>query len=312
MNEQTTLDTSAAATVKKEKPAEVIKPSAEITKSKESFVNQILAQINNDRDKGFVVSPGYPLTNALQEAWLKILGTKDKNYQPATTVCTPVSIANAVKNMVAMELIPSKTQCYFLVYGNELVCMPSYFGYQAVAKSVGLVRDFQAQVVLDGEEIETALVDGREILISHTGRKRFANKEETIKVENIVGAYAVAIFLDGHKEYDFMDIGEVKAAWNKSSNKGQSTHKEFPVKMVQKTVLSRLAKRIFNTTRNTELSAESLQKLTALNDAFRYEENNDTTAIPENSFSSSIKPDFEESTEDHEVQINIADDSATF
>lgn len=63
-------------------------------------------------------------------------------------VCSRESIANSLLDMVVQGLSPAKTQCYFIVYGNQLQLNRSYFGTQAVLKRLTNVKDIWANVIL--------------------------------------------------------------------------------------------------------------------------------------------------------------------
>jgi recombination protein RecT len=277
-------------------PAEV----ANTQNKAKTFVTQILAKIEVNRDNNYQISPGYPLTNALQEAYLAIVGTADKNGKPVLEACSGNSVADAVMDMVSMEFMPSKSQCYFIAHGDKLTCMPSYFGYQAAAKSIADVYDFIAKEVVKGDEVVTEIIDGEERIVSHTHKRTWGKMNS---VDDIVGAYAIAFMLDGTRRYEIMDITQIKAAWAKSATK-QGTHQEFPDMMAKKTVLSRLSKRLINTTRNTNMSQGQIQKLNALKKALVYEDTglllSSESIVPERAFTQTISTAMMKSSDDNQ------------
>lgn len=195
--------------------------------------------------------PNYSLSNAMKGAYFKLQQTVDKNKQPALKVCTPISIQEALMDMAIQGLDPMKDQCYFLVYGTTLQCQRSYHGDQAVAMRVNpKIADIVATVVYRGDKFKFKLVNGRKVGIEH--EQSLAEMDEG----DIIGAYAVAISHEDEPLYtDIMTMREIKASWRQTkaqiflSNgdvKPDSVQGKFPVKMVTKTVIKRMCKKIIN------------------------------------------------------------------
>src|SRR5699024_7740205 len=107
-------------------------------------VNNSLARLQDD---GLVLPPNYSASNALKSAFFTLQEVKDRNDKPALEVCTRESIANSLLDMVVQGLSPAKTQCYFIVYGQQLQMMRSYFGTQAVLKRLNNVDNIWANVI---------------------------------------------------------------------------------------------------------------------------------------------------------------------
>ena len=98
-------------------------------------------------DKRLELPHGYSVSNALRAAHLVLQETVDMNKKPALEVCTRASVANALLRMVVDGLYIERKQCYFIVYGNKLVCQTSYFGDIAIAKRDGGVSDVHAHLI---------------------------------------------------------------------------------------------------------------------------------------------------------------------
>lgn len=211
----------------------------------------VLAQIQKFQSRGELTLPqNYSAENALKSAWLLIQETVDRNKKPALEVCTQNSFANALLSMVVQGLNPDKKQCYFIVYGNKLLCQRSYFGAEAVAKRVNSnVLDFQPQPIYEGDGVEIEIKDGKNYITKHT--RSFGN----IDKKKIEGAYCVVIQNDGDNYAVVMNMDEIKDAWRKSQMnpvmengniKPGSTHDQFTGEMAGKTVVNRAAKHIIN------------------------------------------------------------------
>lgn len=117
-----------------------------------NVVEKVLARVTAmQKNEGLVIPSDYSPANALNAAYLKLQEVKDKKGKPALTACTQASISMALLDMVIQGLSPSKNQCYFIPYGNQLTLMRSYMGTVAAAKRFGNIKDVFAQVVYEGD-----------------------------------------------------------------------------------------------------------------------------------------------------------------
>src|SRR5690606_19317133 len=216
---------------------------------KKDTVDVVAEKVREFQERGELHFPAdYSPENAMKSAWLILQSTYDKNQNPALKVCTKDSIANALLDMVVQGLNPSKKQCYFIVFGNQLVCMRSYFGTMAVTKRVTGAKEINANVIYEGDEVEYEIKNARIVNLTH--KQKFGN----INKDKIIGAYASIVMPDGEVFYEVMTIDELRKAWSKSRtwSKGQqkeakgSTHDEFRQEMAKKTVINRLCKRFIN------------------------------------------------------------------
>lgn len=219
-----------------------------------NFTDIVLNTINDNTANGQLVLPeDYVVGNALKSAYLQLQTVKDKNYKPAMEVCTQKSIANALLDMVTMGLNPAKKQCYFIIRGNELTMMPSYFGNQMALKRLPSIKDVWANVIYEGDSIEIDNINGKDILKSHNTSFQNRNNE-------IIGAYAVVEKNDGEKIYTFMTKKEIDSCWNKSSSKDHTVHKEFPAEMAKRTVINRACKSYVNTSTDADMLVQAINR----------------------------------------------------
>ena len=200
----------------------------------------------------------YSVENAMKSAWLILQETKaktpDKQEVPALSYCTRDSIANALLSMAVQGLNPAKKQCYFIAYGNQLVCQRSYFGNIYLAKLADPeIEDIVGTTVYEGDEFEYYIYRGKTFIRKHVQQLWNVDKRK------IVAAYATVLRKDRDeaKEYsDIMTMEQIKQAWKQSKMypiddrgniKTGSTHDKFTADMAEKTVINGICKQIINT-----------------------------------------------------------------
>ncbi len=225
---------------------------------KKEVIDGVVAKIKSFKEKGELILPAnYVADNALKSAWLMLQDVEGKDKALALDICTKESIANSLLSMVVQGLNPDKKQCYFIVYGKKLAMQRSYFGSIAVAKSVKPdIEDIYGMAIYEGDEVEFKIVRGKRIITDHV------QKLENIKKENVIGAYAVVAYKDGHDEYTVMTMEEIKQAWKQSKtypidDKGNiklgSTHDKFTTDMAIKTVVNKACKPIINSSSDANI-----------------------------------------------------------
>ena len=231
--------------VKKEEKQLVVKEERNIT-------DNVLNKIHQFQSNGQIYFPeNYSPENALKSAWLKLQEVKDKNGKLALEVCTQPSIANALLNMVIQGLNPMKNQCYFIPYGNQLTLMRSYFGSIAVAKQFGEIKDITAEVIYEGDKVETEIKRGKTIIVSHS------RSFENINKAKIVGAYATILYNDNTEESLVMTMDQIRTSWKKSKlnpDGKDSTHSQFTEDMSKRTVINKICKYYINTKDDSNLN----------------------------------------------------------
>lgn len=203
-------------------------------------------QANNELD----IPANYSPSNAMKSAWLILQEVKDRNGKPAIEVCTKASMANALLDMVVQGLNPAKKQCYFIVYGNQLVMQRSYFGAMHVARTVcPEIEDIYADVVYADDTFEYEKKHGRNVITKHT------QKLGNVSADKLIAAYCTVLYKDGTERTTIMTLDECKQSWKKSKmdavnangeiNK-KSTHGQYTADMMMRTAINKACKSIIN------------------------------------------------------------------
>ena len=193
--------------------------------------------------------------NALKSAWLKLKQVVDKNGKHVEEVCTMESVANALLDMVIQGLSPAKSQCYFIIRGNELTLMRSYFGTAAVLKRLPGIQDVYAQVIYQDDVFEYQIEGGNLVVTKHE------QKLQNIDMKKIIGAYSV-IVKDGEKRCEIMTMDQIRTAWKRTSNGGK-VQDEYPDQMAKRTVINRGAKMYVNTSDDADVLIDTINRTTA-------------------------------------------------
>lgn len=216
------------------------------------LVDTVAVKVRSYTEKGELLLPAnYSVENALKSAWLILQEIQDKNQKPALEVCTKPSIANALLDMAIQGLNPSKKQCYFIVYGQKLLCQRSYFGTMAVAKRVANASNIWAEVVYKGDELEYAIKRNQKTITKHIQRL------ENINPQTIIAAYCVIEYDQERPAYtEIMTIDQIRKAWAKSRTditKPDSPHVLYPDEMAKRTVINRACKTVINSSSDDSL-----------------------------------------------------------
>ncbi len=236
--------------------------SKAITKS--DIVDVVAGRVRGFMERGEMHLPdNYSPENALKSAYLKLQETKDRNGKPVLSACTSPSIANSLFDMVIQGLNPAKDQCYFIAYGNQLVCQRSYFGSMAVVKNVAGARDVWAEVVYKGDIFEYEIRGKVKKIIKH------GQKLENVDGKNIVAAYAVIEFDDRPDHTEIMTMDDIKQAWAQGQtykDGGNSVHTKFAGEMAKKTVINRACKAFINASSDSSLLVSAFNRADAARD----------------------------------------------
>lgn len=219
------------------------------------ITDQVSNRISQLQDDGLALPKDYNPQNALKAAWFKLQQTKDRSNRPALQVCTRSSIANALLDMVTQGLSPAKTQCYFIVYGNEVQLQRSYFGTIAAVKRLSSVKDIDAQVVHQGDEFAIGADELGRIKVTKFVPK-FENLDKPIK-----GAFAFIELADGRVDYTVMTQKQIQTSWGQSRQ--HNVQQKFGDEMAKRTVINRAAKMYINTSDDSDLLTGSINTVTA-------------------------------------------------
>ena len=175
----------------------------------------------------------------------KLSQVKTKTGKSVLESCTQESIQSTLFRVLNDDIDLSKSHGALIAYGNQLQLQMEYFGNVKLAREnvPGLV-DIRGVVVYKGDTIKISVKNGVKMVVDHT------TNFENAKDENIIGAYASAIYTDKDgSEYigasEIMNASELQNAWKQSQN-GTSVHTKFGHEMARKTVESRCAKHLLN------------------------------------------------------------------
>lgn len=212
------------------------------------------ARIAAMQNEGVLDLPSdYSAGNALAAAGLKLLKLEDKEGNLALEVCTPESINNALLDMVVQGLSPTKDQCYFIVYGTEVICQRSYHGAQALVERVWPGSRCSATPIYEADELEIEVVDGEDRVVEGSHKRTFAG----IKSGTIIGAYAIIKRPNEDDYHEIMTIEMIKRSWSQGANykpdNEDGVHQKYDDRMTRKTVLNRACMALVRTTTDAHL-----------------------------------------------------------
>lgn len=214
------------------------------------ITDAVNAKVSQMQNEGLVVAPNYAPANALKSAFFAMTNSPSGNLLEK---CSKESIANALLDMVVQGLSPAKTQCYFIPYGSTLKMTRSYFGTMKVVKQLSNVKDIWAEVVFEGDVLKIRNDNGRKVLESH--ETDWTNQDNAI-----IGAYCIIEKVDGERILTIMTKKEIDRSWQQSKNK--SVQNAFPQEMAKRTVINRAAKPFFNTSDDSDILIEAVNRTT--------------------------------------------------
>ena len=230
----------------------------------EAITKRVQQFINNGE---LTLPADYSPENAMKSAWLMLQETVDRDKRPALQVCTRESVYNALLGMAVQGLNPDKKQCYFIVYGNKLMCQRSYFGSMHVAKMADPdIVDIYAQTVYADDEFEYEIRHGKEVVTKHV------QKLQNINPDKIIGAYATIVYKDGRELSTVMTFDQIKQAWkqsqmkpvdDKGNIKAGSTHDKFTADMCKKTVINKACKYVINSSSDKSIVGRFAREMDA-------------------------------------------------
>ncbi|MFS8540723.1 MAG: recombinase RecT [Tissierellales bacterium] len=232
--------------------------NTQLVVKEKNITDVVLNRINKMQTEGSLQIPdNYVPENALKSAYLKLLETKTKDGKPVLKECTQESTANALLEMVVQGLNPMKNQGYFIPFGNKLTFVRSYLGTIAITKRIPGVKDVKGYAVYKDDEFETEfdVITGKLMIKKYTPNIKNRNPKD------LIGAFALIIGEEGILHMEYMDMEQIKKSWNMGAMKGNSSaHKEFPDQMAIKTVINRACKMYANTSDDTGLFANLLNR----------------------------------------------------
>lgn len=186
---------------------------------------------------GLVMPEGYTILNAVTSATLKLQEIKDKNFKTLEDgICTPVSIATALKSMLTKGEDIAQGHGYFIIRGNQLCYDESYLGcLHRIYRDTNVTR-VNAQVVYEGDDFQFTSDKGEYRILKHDSS--LAN----INLTKIVGAYAIVFVGDKVKHVEIMNMDMIRKAWAMSKNPNGKIFTDYPDQMAKRTVIKRACK----------------------------------------------------------------------
>lgn len=257
---------------------------------KKDVGSQVLERINQLCEAGFVLPKDYSAINAVKASMLVLQETVDKNKRPALEVCTSVSVQKALFSMVTQGLDVSRGQGWFIVRGDKLTFMPSYFGNMLQVRRLYPNWSPVAHTIREGDEFVYTInpENGKMKLVKHEQKLENLDKD-------FVGAYMYIPCADGEHELYVMTRKQILKAWSKSSSSTLQTHKDFDEKMALRTIINSGCKKVINSTPNQEVAQNNDE-----------DPNNFTNPVGDDG---KEFVDFEEVAEEHKEPEQIAAES---
>lgn len=128
-------------------------------------------------------------------------------------------------------------ECYLICYGNKLNFQIDYRGAKKLAKKYAIrpVKDIFAEVVRQGDDFK---------VWSDDKGQHFEFNPMPFSGNEVVGAFAVAIFEDGGILVDSMSVADLENTRKQSKAQNSLAWSSFRTEMYRKTVLHRLCKHI--------------------------------------------------------------------
>lgn len=245
-----------------------------------AFVTKVAQKIEQMQEQGQISLPSnYSAANALQAAYFTLTAVDFKTKVALIDKVTPESVAFALQDMAIQGLSVAKKQGYFIAYGDKLQFQRSYHGTQAVIKRLTGIKEIWANVIWKGEEFEVEYNE-RGVLTFKSHKADW--KAATGQKEDIEGAYCIIEHEDGRQYLTVMTMAEILTSWSQSSN--QSVQNKYPQEMAKRTVINRAAKAFLNTSDDSDLLVDAINRTT------------------ENEF----EPQVKDMGDVHEVQYEIA------
>lgn len=230
----------------------------EIKKIEEKQITDIVFnKVVDLQARGAIDFPNnYSVGNALKSAYLMLQQATTRDKKPVLQACTQESIANSLLDMVVQGLNPTKQQCYFIPYGNQLTLSRSYLGTIALTKRLKGVKDVVAYPIYKNDKLDI----GFDIL---TGKTKINEFKPSLahNIQELIGALGIIV---GEKEplyVEYMNMDQIKKAWEQGQMKGESgAHINFADQMAIKTVINRICKRYVNTADDSDKIADLISK----------------------------------------------------
>lgn len=215
---------------------------------KEDYGTLVINHVGSLVDTGLTMPKDYNYINAVKASMLVLNDMTDRDGNKILPQCTKGSVMTSLFKMVTKGLDVSKGHGAFIKRGNKLCFQEEYFGRAVQIKRLFPNFELTPRVIHEGDKFvfETDATTGRRVLVEHTQTLESIDKP-------FIGAYVYIPCVDGGRDLYIMTKQQILTAWSHSTDKYQRVHKEFPEKMVMKTIVNSASSFIINS--NPELSA---------------------------------------------------------
>lgn len=197
----------------------------------------------NDPKYGLKMPADYDAGNEIEAAMFEIINNvKDSKNCPALQCCTRESILSAIRYMATQGLSVTKKQGYFIVFGDKLSFLRSYFGTVAVLKRFFPDYEIVANVLYEGDSYTYGTDPIYQYNFIENVQSSLENRDKPI-----VAAYGYIIDKKtGKRIYGcVMTKKEIDKNWAKG--KTHNVQNDFPQEMAKRTLINRMCKLFVNT-----------------------------------------------------------------
>lgn len=160
------------------------------------------------------------------------------NETPQLAKISPAQTIQGLLKGAYLGLDFMNRECYLIPYGNSVQFQTDYKGEVKFAKKYAIrkIKEIYAKVVREGDEFVEEIVDGQPSIDF---------KPKPFSKADILGAFAVVLYMDGGMAYETMSTDDINAVRNNYSKASQSKAWKYSYdEMCKKTVLRRLCKHI--------------------------------------------------------------------
>lgn len=160
--------------------------------------------------------------------------------------CSRVSLMSSILECAALgfDLNKTKGQCALVAFGKTCTFMPMWKGLRDLAMRSGKITKMYSRIVHKNDDFK--LIYGLNEDLIHIPETKKAKGQ-------VVGAYAVAHFSNGEKQFEFMDFEELEKIRKHSNQRSGAIWSTWTEEMYKKTVIKRLCKSLPATEETEEL-----------------------------------------------------------
>ena len=193
-----------------------------------------------------MISVGLPKEQVAKEISFAVQQiNSNKMLQSCDAISTLMAVTNCAN--IGLTLNPAAKEAYLVPRKGRAILDPSYIGLVKLITSAGIVKSIYANVVYEVDDFAISLVD-----IDHPIRHNPSLKPGRTK-SKVMGYYALAVYQDGQKHPEWMDIEQIHEIRDNYSESWKAfsagkldakfcTWASSPDEMGRKTVIKRLYK----------------------------------------------------------------------